>query len=498
MRTILVHIRAAAGTMAGAMLSFWSVLAVRDAAGLSLNVVVLAVAIALMAGLVLPGLTPAARLAGLAVIPLAAAAATEVGVLLRTHANVGGAVFVLALAVTVWLRRFGQFASGVGTLMSLPFVATLVAPLPQPSGLPHLLWSALAAAIAAGCVGLVHLATQPPAGAPAGASGTSPATRSVAGRRRLRASTRMAIQLAAALATALVLGRALYAEHWVWPVITAYIVCSGNRGRADVVYKGVLRVAGALAGTLVATALLVGVFDAGSPGAVACIFVALAVATTMRPLNYAYWAACVTAALAFLYGYFGQTGSDLLYTRLAGILWGGAAAIAASWLLLPVRGNDVLRARHADVLAALTEVLTAVRRDPAQLPEQQARFDRALAELDLVAPPLVAGERLTGYWRGRATVRSTVAALHRCAAPVDALTRHAVADPARLRTREVAGTAAALTARVVELRRSLASRPAAPSATRTLPATPAPPSAPTDTGPLADLAAIDAALHTLA
>jgi hypothetical protein len=468
MMTILAHVRPAAGIMAGAMLSFWSVLAVRDAAGLSLNVVVLAVALAVLAGLVLPGLTPAARLAGLAVVPLAAAAATEVGVLFRTHANAGGAVFVLALAAAVWLRRFGRFASGVGTLMSLPFVATLVAPLPQPSGLRHLLWSAVAAA-----------------------------TRAVSGRWGLSVSTRMAIQFAAALATALVLGRTLYPDHWVWPVITAYIVCSGNRGRADVLYKGVLRVAGALAGTLVATALLVGVFDAGSPGAVACVFVALAVATTLRPLSYAYWAACVTAALAFLYGYFGQTGSHLLYTRLAGILWGGAAGIAASWLLLPIRGTDVLRARHADVLAALTEVLTAVRRDPAQLPERRVWFDRALAEFDRVAPALVAGERLTARWRGRATVRSTVAALHRCAAPVGALARQAAANPALLRTRDVAASAAALTARVVELRRGLARRPATTSAVRTLPATRAPSSAPTGVGPLADLAAIDAALQSI-
>jgi hypothetical protein len=493
MMTILAHVRPAAGIMAGAMLSFWSVLAVRDAAGLSLNVVVLAVALAVLAGLVLPGLTPAARLAGLAVVPLAAAAATEVGVLFRTHANAGGAVFVLALAAAVWLRRFGRFASGVGTLMSLPFVATLVAPLPQPSGLRHLLWSAVAAAIAAGWVGLVHVATRPPTGA----SGAAAATRAVSGRWGLSVSTRMAIQFAAALATALVLGRTLYPDHWVWPVITAYIVCSGNRGRADVLYKGVLRVAGALAGTLVATALLVGVFDAGSAGAVACLFVALAVATTLRPLSYAYWAACVTAALAFLYGYFGQTGSHLLYTRLAGILWGGAAGIAASWLLLPIRGTDVLRARHADVLAALTEVLTAVRRDPAQLPERRDRFDRALAEFDRVAPALVAGERLTARWRGRATVRSTVAALHRCAVPVGALARQAAANPALLRTRDVAASAAALTARVVELRRGLARRPATTSAVRTLPATRAPSSAPTGAGPLADLAAIDAALQSI-
>jgi hypothetical protein len=137
-------------------------------------------------------------------------------------------------------------------------------------------------------------------------------------------------------------------------------------------------------------------------------------ARATTPSAAAYWAGCVTAAFAFPYGYFGQTGAHLLYIRLSGIVWGGAIPIAASWLILPIRAGDVLRDA---ALTALTDVLTTLRGDPALLPQQRTRFDHALSELDRIAPPLVALERLNGRpgdWPGR-PVRSPhcTAALHR-------------------------------------------------------------------------------------
>src|SRR2546430_2864062 len=103
--------RAASGTMAGVMLSFWSVLAMRDAAGLSLDVVVLAVALAMTAGRILPGLVPAARVAGLLATPLAAIVATEVGVLIRSHPSAGDAVLVISLSAAAWGHPVGPGAS---------------------------------------------------------------------------------------------------------------------------------------------------------------------------------------------------------------------------------------------------------------------------------------------------------------------------------------------------------------------------------------------------
>ena len=42
----------------------------------------------------------------------------------------------------------------------------------------------------------------------------------------------------------------MFGSHWIWVVLTAYIVCSGNRGRGDVVHKSAIRVIGAACGTL--------------------------------------------------------------------------------------------------------------------------------------------------------------------------------------------------------------------------------------------------------
>jgi uncharacterized membrane protein YccC len=165
----------------------------------------------------------------------------------------------------------------------------------------------------------------------------------------------------------------------VWPVVTAFIVCAGNRGRGDVVYKGVLRVAGGLGGTIVAT-LISGVARPGGPLAIILIFVVLTLALWLRPVSYAYWAGCVTAVLALLYGYFGQTGPGVLESRLLGVLWGGGIAIAASWFMLPVKTTDVLRRRSSEALRALAVFSAAVRdrAAPADLEETRHAAARAI------------------------------------------------------------------------------------------------------------------------
>jgi uncharacterized membrane protein YccC len=275
---------------------------------------------------------------------------------------------------------------------------------------------------------------------------------------RIPASTRMALQMSAGLGAAFALGPWLYPGHWSWTVLTAYIVASGNRGRGDVLYKSGLRVLGALAGTVLAT-LLASTFGPGDRWAVVAIFAVVGVGTWLRPLSYAYWAGCVTAALAFLYGYFGETGTSLLRTRLEGILLGAAVAVAAAWLVLPVRTADVLRRRVADVLAALTDYLTAARRrDPARLTAQQARFDHALARLDELAAPLAVRRRLSRRGRGGHPMDAIIA-LRACRPPLQALTRRAVADPALLSRAEVRRDLATVQDTIITIRRSASRAP---------------------------------------
>lgn len=350
--------------MAATLLSFGSVLLLKHVVGLSTGSVLLAVVLSLSLGR--QQATPAgghrhSLPLALLLLPVLAVAAGEVSKRMFTHPNVGDALFVVGMSGSIWLRRFGGVGRRAGTLLTTTLTVTLVAPGPVVPIGPHAptrWWGAVVALIALIWVRLTRfvaerlnlLSTEPAeveVRRPVTATGTPH-------RHRIPASTKMALQMATALAGAFAAGRAQFGVHWTWVVLTAFIVGSGNRGRADVTQKAILRVGGAIAGTLVATALA-NAFPAGNDWSVAAIFAVLSVALWLRPLSYAFWAAGMTAALALLYGFYGEQGTHLLLDRLEGILIGAAIAVAAAWLVLPVRNVDVIR-RYLSV--ALGEVAT--------------------------------------------------------------------------------------------------------------------------------------------
>ncbi|MFD8818728.1 FUSC family protein [Streptomyces sp. NPDC059627] len=326
-------------TMTAVLLSWGAALALEGAAGLHTDVLVLAVALTLTLANTQRTADTRRRLMSLVLLPATAAASVFVGRLLASHYTAGAAVYTAGMALAIWIRRFGPAATKAGTLLALPLVALLVVPGPAlpsqaQSELVTWAWSALIGFMACCSVWLVQAL-----GDRYGPWRAAPAPAPPGRRSRLhpRPSTRMALQMAAAIASAFVLGRFLFDHHWPWAVLTAYVAASGNRGRTDVLRKGVERLAGACVGTLLAT----GVAEAGITGhtAVALMFAVLTVALWLRPLNYAYWAAGMTTALSLLLGYFGQNAESLLPTRLAAIAVGATLAVASAWWLLPVPGR---------------------------------------------------------------------------------------------------------------------------------------------------------------
>ncbi|MFF7476032.1 FUSC family protein [Streptomyces sp. NPDC008092] len=327
----------AALTMTAVLLCWAAALALEGAAGLHTDVLVLAVALTMTLTASQRTADTRRRLTALAVLPVTAGASIFLGRLIAAHYVIGACVYTAGMALAIWIRRYGPAATKAGTLIALPLIALLVVPGPAlppeaQSGLVTWGWAALIGAIACGVVWLVQglgdrYSPWRPDPTPA-----APARRS---RLHPRPSTRMALQMAAGIAAAFILGRLLFDGHWPWAVLTAYVAASGNRGRTDVLRKGIERLAGACVGTLLAA----GVAAAGITGhlAVALMFTILAIALWLRPLNYAYWAAGMTCALSLLLGYFGQNAESLLPTRLEGIAVGAVLSVASAWWLLPVR-----------------------------------------------------------------------------------------------------------------------------------------------------------------
>jgi hypothetical protein len=459
-------LRWTAVTMVSTLVSYGSALLIEHAARLRVDVVILAVVMALTLGRTQRSADPLDCGVGAVLLPVVALGANEVGVLMTgAHVVVGDALFVVTVSAAIWIRRWGPRFVKAGTLVTVPLLASLVVAAPSTGG-AYSLGTALVAVSTFGWVsgtqalarwvGLTgsRVLVGPGPGVSAGATAavSLPGTARAG---RLRASSRMAVQMGVALALAFAVGHALLHTHWSWTVLTAYIVCSGNRGRGDVVHKSVLRVAGASLGTIVATAVG-GMFAPLAAAQVVAIFVVLGIGTWLRAVSYAYWAGCTTAAMALLYSYFGQNGSNLLLIRLGGIALGGTIGIAASWCVLPIRTGDVARRRTVDALTALANALGALHRDPGELDHHRSRFEDAVWQINRIAAPLEFHEFLTRKWRTGPHHADLFDALRRCVTPLRVVTQEATAHPTTPSVPEITELSTAVLADVVALRRSVA------------------------------------------
>ncbi|MBO2449219.1 FUSC family protein [Actinomadura barringtoniae] len=410
----LVELRGAVVAAVAMLSSFGTAVWLRETAQLSVNVVVLSVVLSVSLARTQQGADRRARWTGLVVLPVVAVGAGVVGALLHDRPGVGDALFVVGVSATIWVRRFGARAGKAGTVAAMPFLAVLMTPLPKVPGPSMLWWGALVAVIAFGWAWAWEALAIRVGFLPSKESAHEKPDPPKPG-----VSTRMALQMGVALAGAFVVGRLVFAPHWSWTVLTAFIVCSGNRGRGDVVYKSGLRVAGAVAGTVAAT-VLAGAFAPGAPASVAAILAILAVATWLRAvLGYAYWACCVTAVLALLYGYFGQSGTAVLVPRLGGILTGAALGIAASWFILPIKTEHVLRGRINEARKALIDLVAAVREEGTERGAEG--FHRALERLDQITKPVEAHRFVHRRTRGKDAKphpADMIDAVRRCREPV--------------------------------------------------------------------------------
>jgi hypothetical protein len=361
------------------------------------------------------------RLEAAAALPLVGLAATGVGLLLRDDPWLGAAAFTTCLALSVWLRQFGDLARRAARLIALPFVAVLTVPhlsgtaggavpaplVPVVVALLALAWVSAVDALGRR-LGVLAVATPPPP------PPEPPAPTRTTTAMRPAATTRMALQMGVALAVAFAAGHAFFGRHWSWVVLTAFIVHRGNRGRLEVAYTSLLRTAGAAGGALAAMALAVTGIHVGSG---ALILAAVFLGTWLRPLNYAWWALFATLALALLQDYAGLPSGLEMLLRLAAIATGAAIGVVAAWWVLPVRSTGVLRRRLADALAALGEAL-----DPAVDARTPARFVHALGKVEQLAPPFRTARRIARSRWGEPA--GWIDALAACHVPAVALITH--------------------------------------------------------------------------
>ena len=461
-------LRGAAVAMAIVLASYGSALALEHVAHLHIDIVIEAVVLSLIASRAQRSAELSDRLIAFSVLPILAVGAWETNRMMSSHPILGDALFVIAGVAAIWARRFGPGVARVGMLVAAPLIAVLI--LKAPSSVVSFqaapFWVALVAFICCFWVAALQLLS-------ASVGFDRPTRRRISSvrkhwqltsptrRRLLDVPTRMALQMGTALAVAFFVGRSRWSQHWNWVVLTAFIVCSGARGRGDVVLKGVLRASGAAIGTLVA-AELSGQFGAHEVGAIVTIFIILGVGTWLREMSYAYWAGCVTASISLLYGWFGVSANGLLQTRLEGIAVGAAIGIASSWLILPVRSRDVLRRRCGEALSALGNLLVADWSDLEELGQRGLAFSQSTERLEEVARPHRAANLLPSrWWPDASRGAEALDAIHSCVGAVCEL-ESAIRTGGHQSTGAVRARRRAVTANINAVRRAIGQQPGVP------------------------------------
>ena len=303
----------------------------------------------------------------------------------------GDVLFALGATAPIWGRRFGPGYSALGALVTIALVSSLITSAP-PDVDRSIQWSLPLFAAAVGALAYAALTLARARGRNAARRTTSVPARKSAAKQRPSPSTRMAIQMLTALAESMIAGRMLFEVHWTWVVLTTFVVASGTRSRGDVAYKAVLRVAGALIGSTLAMPLGLSLRP-HSAGPLVAVFVVLVVATFLRPIRYAIWAAGITSTLALLYSYDGLNAPELLATRCAAILLGGLIGVGAAWFVLPIRTYPVIYRRLTVVAAAIRQILADLG-SGTHPNSPDPRLSVALVELRQVTAPATAHHRL--------------------------------------------------------------------------------------------------------
>ena len=398
------------------------------------------------------------RAEAIILLPVVGLATAGVGYLFVTLPIVGAVAYVTAMFTSILLRRFGPVWTRVGSLIALPFITLLIAPGAgvgvTPLGVALLSVVVLVIVVAlrllaeaarflprASTVPLAPEASAPdqtasdasapdqtasdasapdrPASDPPESDlpGAKPPTAQPASGRRPIASTRMAIQMAIALTAAFVIGALVFPDHVTWVVLTAFLVCSGNRGRADVLYKSGLRIVGAAIGTIVASIGLIWLTPSHSflqgPTLVVVLLVVIGIGLWLREWTYAAWAVAMTLVITLLQGaaihVAPGTGGEQLWMRILAIIVGAVCGIAASWFVLPVRSEGVVRKRISEALSALSDYAAA----PNTITDHN--LGTALDKLDEVAKPWHALERVTGWRKTARKPGEWMNLVHECA-----------------------------------------------------------------------------------
>lgn len=240
------------------------------------------------------------------------------------------------------------------------------------------------------------------------ALGTLPGSAAVAGNvaargswsplRRMRLTTRQAIQVAVAGTLAIVAGRELSQARYYWAVIATFIAFTGTATRSEVSIKAGNRVLGTVLG-FGAGLGLVHLTAGHTIWILVVIVLGMSCGFYVVSISYAAMIFFVTIVVSQLYSALHEYSADLIVLRLEETAIGAAIGIGVALLVLPTSTRDTVEAASRQYFSALADLARAIAArltgepadaspDVRDLDALNRALDVRLQQLALVARPL--------------------------------------------------------------------------------------------------------------
>ncbi|MEP6800051.1 MAG: FUSC family protein [Lapillicoccus sp.] len=175
---------------------------------------------------------------------------------------------------------------------------------------------------------------------------------------RLRLTTRQAIQAAVAAGLSIIIGEAISPQRYYWAVIASFIAFTGTATSGETIRKSVSRIAGTVAGLVVAVALA-NLTSASTAVTLVTLGLCIFLAFYLQAVSYTAMTFFITLMLGELYTLLHTFSDQLLVVRLEETAVGALVGVGVCLMVLPASSRGTLRVARRAFLASLAALLDA-------------------------------------------------------------------------------------------------------------------------------------------
>ncbi|MAM87125.1 FUSC family protein [Allohahella sp. A8] len=175
-------------------------------------------------------------------------------------------------------------------------------------------------------------------------------------RERLPRVLPKALQVTLAVSLAVLFGSMLSADRWLWAFLAALFMYVGNESAGQILTRGWSNVIGSIIG--VGIGLLVTSLVQGNMAVeLTAIFCFLFIGIYATPVNYAFFAAGLTATLGLLQGMSGGEVPSILELRFIEVIIGAGVGVLVAYIVSPLQARTHVRRSVAALLLSMCRLL---------------------------------------------------------------------------------------------------------------------------------------------